>query len=98
MKPWRSTSIFRCRQSGGVRSPDQIIGWRGKPPDIRGDNGPEYISRTFVARAERRGIRPGNPQQNAYIERHNRTARYGWLSHYLFEPVEEVQEYAADWM
>jgi len=24
-------------------------------------------------------IQPGNPQQNAYIERYNRTVRYEWL-------------------
>ena len=57
----------------------------------------------FIAWAERRGIRlehiqPGNPQQNAYIERYNRTVRYDWLSHYLFESIEEVQNYATDWM
>jgi hypothetical protein len=43
-------------------------------------------------------IQPGNPQQNAYIERYNRTVRYDWLSHYLFESIEEVQNYATDWM
>jgi putative transposase len=70
---------------------------------IRSDNGPEYISGTFIAWAARQGIRldhiqPGNPQQNAYIERYNRTVRYDWLSHYLFESIEEVQNYATDWM
>lgn len=43
-------------------------------------------------------IQPGNPQQNAYIERYNRTVRYDWLSHYLFESIGEVQEYATQWM
>ena len=86
-----------------VRALDQIIEWRGKPQIIRSDNGPEYISGTFIAWAERRGIKldhiqPGNPQQNAYIERYNRTVRYDWLSHYLFESIEEVQNYATDWM
>ena len=86
-----------------VRALDQIIEWRGKPLVIRSDNGPEYISGTFIAWAQRRGIRldhiqPGNPQQNAYIERYNRTLRYDWLSHYLFESIEEVQNYATEWM
>jgi len=39
-------------------------------------------------------IQPGNPQQNAYIERYNRTVRYKWLAHYLFESIEEVQAFA----
>jgi hypothetical protein len=30
---------------------------------------------------------PGQPQQNAYIERYNRTVRYAWLSQYLFETI-----------
>ncbi len=38
-----------------VRALDQIIEWRGKPQIIRSDNGPEYISGTFIAWAERRG-------------------------------------------
>jgi transposase InsO family protein len=31
-------------------------------------------------------IQPGNPQQNAYVERYNRTVRYDWLGHYLSSP------------
>jgi putative transposase len=86
-----------------IRSLNQIIEWRGKPLAIRSDNGPEYISKTFVDWAAQHNIRldhiqPGNPQQNAYIERYNRTVRYDWLSHYLFESVSEVQNYATDWM
>lgn len=39
-------------------------------------------------------IQPGNPQQNAYIERHNRTMRYSWVSKHLFDTLEDVQNYA----
>lgn len=28
-------------------------------------------------------IRPGKPQQGAYVEHHNETVRYGWLNQYL---------------
>lgn len=40
----------------------------------------------------------GKPQQNAYVERFNRTVRYDWLSHYLFESIAEVQDYATRWL
>ena len=41
---------------------------------------------------------PGNPQQNAYVERFNRTVRYEWLAQYLFESIDEVQEFATRWL
>jgi putative transposase len=86
-----------------IRSLEQIIEWRGKPGRIRCDNGPEYISAALAAWAQRRGIhldfiQPGKPQQNAYIERYNRTVRYDWLAHYLFDSLEEVQDYATRWL
>lgn len=61
-----------------------MIEWLGKPVAIRCDNGPEFISHEFTAWVKKEGIRidyiqPGNPQQNAYIERANRTIRYGWV-------------------
>jgi putative transposase len=86
-----------------VRTLEQVIEWRGKPTSIRCDNGPEYISATLLNWAESNAIRidhiqPGNPQQNAYIERYNRTVRYDWLAQHLFDSVEEVQEYATRWL
>jgi len=35
---------------------------------------------------------PGKPQQNAYIERYNRTVRGEWLGQYIFETIEEAQD------
>jgi putative transposase len=85
------------------RSLDQIIEWRGKPKKIRSDNGPEYISYILANWAKEHDIellfiQPGNPQQNAYVERFNRTVRYDWLAHYLFESIEEVQQHATNWL
>jgi len=85
------------------RSLNQTIEWRGKPNRIRCDNGPEYISSVLAAWAEELGIelcfiQPGNPQQNAYVERYNRTVRYDWLSQYLFDSIGEVQEHATRWL
>jgi putative transposase len=86
-----------------IRSLNQIIEWRGKPTVIRSDNGPEFISHQMKVWAELHQIKlefiqPGNPQQNAYVERYNRTVRYSWLSLYLFESIEEVQNYATSWL
>ena len=86
-----------------IRSLNRIIEWRGKPKIIRCDNGPEYISEKLKAWAKDQGIviqyiQPGNPQQNAYIERFNRTVRYDWLNQHLFYSVEQVQEQATQWL
>jgi putative transposase len=43
-------------------------------------------------------IQPGQPQQNAYIEGYNRTVRYAWLAHDLFESISEVQAFAMKWL
>lgn len=86
-----------------VRALDQIIEWRGKPTQVRCDNGPEYISGLLANWAKSRSIQlefiqPGKPQQNAYIERYNRTVRYDWLGQYLFESIEQVQTHATLWL
>jgi putative transposase len=86
-----------------TRALDQIIQWRGKPQALRCDNGPEYISEVLRSWAGSRGIRlayiqPGKPQQNAYVERYNRTVRYDWLGQHLFESIAEVQEFATRWL
>ena len=94
---------FSLPASRVVRSLDQIIEWRGKPQQIRCDNGPEYVSCILAEWAKTHGIKllfiqPGNPQQNAYIERYNRTVRYDWLGQYLFDSIEEVQDHATRWL
>ena len=86
-----------------IRVLNQVIEWRGKPISIRCDNGPEYISQEFVSWAQNQGItlnyiQPGKPQQNAYIERYNRTVRYDWLGQHLFETLDEMQAYATNWL
>ena len=40
----------------------------------------------------------GKPQQNAYVERYNRTVGHDWLAHTLFKSIEEVQENAIGWL
>jgi Transposase and inactivated derivatives len=86
-----------------IRTLNHIIEWRGKPKQIRCDNGPEYISNILADWAKGNDItiafiQPGNPQQNAYVERYNRTVRYDWLSQYLFSSIDEVQQHATRWL
>jgi putative transposase len=86
-----------------IRALNQIIEWRGLPLEIRCDNGPENISGALQTWAARRGIKliyiqPGKPQQNAYVERYNRTVRYDWLAQTLFDSIAEAQFSATRWL
>jgi len=86
-----------------VRSLNQIIEWRGKPLAIRVDNGPEYVSSTLMTWAEKQSIaltyiQPGKPRQNAYAERYNRTVRHEWPDLCIFETIDEVQQFATEWL
>ena len=86
-----------------IRSLNQVIEWRGKPDALRCDNGPEYISRELIEWANDQKItllfiQPGKPNQNAYIERFNRTARHEWLDMHSFESIEHAQLLATQWL
>lgn len=86
-----------------VRTLEQIINWRGKPYEIRCDNGPEFLSHVFVDYCNREGIQikyiqPGKPTQNAFIERFNRSYREDVLDAYLFESLQQLREISTNWM
>ncbi|ASD84738.1 hypothetical protein CEJ98_37440 (plasmid) [Burkholderia gladioli pv. gladioli] len=62
-----------------------------------------------AARCNRRRLRRSHALENAccsqplrgVIKRphtYNKTVRYDWLAHYLFETVADVQEYATKWL
>ena len=61
----------------GVSVPDTTIGFSALTPKDRSDleaaldTGVDWIALSF--------IQPGKPQQNAYVERYNRTVRQEWL-------------------
>jgi putative transposase len=85
-----------------IKALNQVIEWRGCPKAIRCDNGPEYISTLLGKWAKDRDIvlwftQPGNPQQNAYVERFNRTMRYELLSANLFESIAGAQDGVTKW-
>lgn len=86
-----------------VRIMDELIEVYGKPAAIRLDNGPELTSQKFVEWAEThqielRYIQPGKPNQNAFIERFNKSYRDEVLDANLFNTLAEVQEATDEWV
>jgi putative transposase len=86
-----------------VRVLDRVIELYGEPQALRLDNDPEFIASGFVEWCRERGIallyiEPGKPDQNAFIERFNRTYRNEVLDQFLFSTVEQVQLLTEEWL
>lgn len=86
-----------------IRVLERLKDWRGLPQAIRCDNGPELTAQVFMDWCERhqiaiRYIQPGKPNQNAFIERFNRTYREEVLNSYLFENLDQVREITYRWL
>lgn len=86
-----------------VKTLNEIIFWRGKPQNIRVDNGPEFISKSFkkwckTNEIEILFIQPGKPMQNGFIERFNRLYREDILDAYLFEDMNQIRNLSYHWM
>jgi len=82
---------------------DTIIDFNGKPKRIRTDNGPEFTSKHFQLWLKNRGIEwspieNGKPQQNAIVERFNRTYREDVLDSYLFQSLAQAREISQQWI
>lgn len=81
---------------------DQLVALHGKPRRLRCDNGPEFIAEALRSWCDHHGIllqfiQPGNPNQNAYIERFNRTYRAEILDAWVFTSLAEVRALSEDW-
>lgn len=86
-----------------IRVFEQVKAERGLPETLRVDNGPEFLGEVFTTWAKENGmtiqyIQPGKPNQNAYIERFNRTYRDEVLDLYLFRDLDEVREATHWWL
>ena len=85
-----------------IRVLNRIIEQRGKPTTLRSDNGPEFISHLLQQWCEDNAItlqyiQPGEPTQNAYIERKNGSIRRELLNAYLFTSLAEVRCLSEEW-
>jgi putative transposase len=65
--------------------------------------GPELIAERFMSWCAERGIelryiQPGKPDQNAFIERFNRTYRTEVLNAYVCESLDQIRELSAEWL
>lgn len=86
-----------------IRALSQIGSYRGLPKMIRVDNGPEFISSKLDYWCKENKIillfiQPGEPTQNAYIERFNGTFRRDVLNAYVFKSIKEVDEITNEWI
>lgn len=86
-----------------IRVLDELVELYGRPAAIRCDNGPEFLSQVFTDWCEGKGIKilyiqPGKPDQNALIERFNRSFRREVLDAHIFESIADAQQIAEDWL
>jgi putative transposase len=86
-----------------VRVLQQLEAWRGLPKAIRLDNGPELTSQYLADWCKDKGVKlrfiqPGKPNQNAFIERFNRSYRTEVLNSWLFSSLDEVREITHQWL
>lgn len=86
-----------------IRVFEQLRPERGLPDILRIDNGPELLGTTFTDWCAESGIfidfiEPGEPNQNGFIERFNRTCRTEVLNTWLFASLAEVREITWAWM
>jgi putative transposase len=86
-----------------IRVLDELVRLYGRPARVRVDNGPELVAEAFVewCTAQRIGlgyIQPGKPDQNAFIERFNRSYREEVLDAHLFESLDQVRAITEAWL
>lgn len=82
---------------------EQRIEIYGRPLRIRSDNGPEFRSKLFQKWLENNGItwsriQKGKPQQNAIVERFNKTYREDILDANIFYDISNAENITREWI
>lgn len=85
-----------------IRVLQKLIDHRGKPGNIRCDNGPEFISHKLQQwcddqKISQQYIQPGEPTQNAFVERNNGALRRELLDAWMFTSLREVRMMVREW-
>jgi putative transposase len=88
--------------SGGRDTIQDAADLHGWPSSFRMYYGPEFIADDVRTWCEARGItlayiEPGKPNQNAYIERFNRSFREEVLDAWVFTTLAEVRAVSEEW-
>ena len=76
---------------------EQLCTIYGRPRQLRCDNGPEFLADAMKEwalqhRVHMHFIEPGKPNQNAYIERFNKSFRTEVLDAWVFASLDEVRD------
>ena len=85
-----------------ARELDRLIAWHGRPFNIVCDNGTEFTSMAMFDWSKRSGvglqfIRPGKPNENAFVESFNGRQRDECLNESLFSTLHEAREIIENW-
>lgn len=94
---------FSFPSSRVVELVNRVIEWRGKPEEIRSDNGTEFLAKAFNGFCRNSGIehvriQKGKPSQNGFVERFNRTYREDVLDANIFVTVNQVRDLTTNWI
>lgn len=86
-----------------VRVFEQLKRDHGLPQVLRSDNSPKFLGEAFTIWTKANGvaiqyIQPGKRNDNAFVERFNRTFREEVLDQHLFARLQDVREAAHWWM
>jgi putative transposase len=82
---------------------EELVALHGPPTMLRCDNGPEFLAQTLADWCVTHGvvlhhIAPGKPNQNAFIERFNKTYRTEVLDAWVFTSLAEVRQITEEWL